>query len=158
MIPDLLELFEAFNEHGVDYLLVGGQAVIAHGYVRATADVDIFLRPDAENARRTLAAMDEWSMPVGLTEAVLVDTDHPPAGFTFGVKPFRVDLLTALVGVSFDEACSGVTTVEMDGVPIRLVGLQELLVIKRLAGRPRDLEDVRQLERIHGLVDPDGNR
>lgn len=91
--PDFADLIVSLNEAKVDYMLVGGYAVMAHGYVRATQDIDIWVRPTVENAQRVLIALDAFGMPPGITLETLSKIDgDPPTGFRFGRPPFAVDL------------------------------------------------------------------
>ena len=150
--PDFADLFECLNEAGADYMLVGGYAVNAHGYVRATEDLDVWVRPSPENAARVMAAMKNFGMPPGLCAEDLAKIEgEPPTGFRFGRRPLAVDLLTSVRGIDFDEALAGSVVQEFDGLRIRIIGLEALLVNKRSTKRLKDAADVEELERLRAL-------
>jgi hypothetical protein len=101
---DFRDLLAEFNAQGVEYLLVGAHALAAHGHVRATKDLDVWIRPDAENAKRVITALRAFGAPLhDLTEA---DLTTPGLIFQIGVPPVRIDVLTAIDGVDFAEAWS----------------------------------------------------
>ena len=101
---DFRDLLAEFNAQGVEYLVVGAHALAAHGHVRATKDLDVWVRPDAENAKRVLKALKEYGTPLhDLTET---DLAKPGTVFQIGVPPLRIDVITAIDAVSFDEAWS----------------------------------------------------
>lgn len=145
-LPDnFLDALRAFAAHGVEFLLVGGYAVGVHGYIRATGDMDLWIRPTPENARRAWAALADFGAPLGdLTEA---DLARPETVFQMGVIPERVDVLCSVSGVSFDEAWPHRFTVHLPGLDLSVIGREELLRNKKAAARPKDLIDVDWLER-----------
>lgn len=147
MLPDWIELCALLNAHRVEYLVVGGQAVIAHGYPRLTKDMDIWVRPTIENGRMVLAALVKFGTALPGVE---------PTRFTdsrtllmLGREPFRVDILTALPGVDFESCWHNRVTVTLDGVKVPVIGKQDLIANKREVGRLQDLADVEALEAIH---------
>ena len=102
MSPDFRDLLAAFNAHGVEYLIVGAHALAAHGHVRATKDLDVFLRASADNATRAYAALADFGAPLhDLTEE---DLRTPGIVFQIGVPPVRIDLVTEIDGVEFADA------------------------------------------------------
>ena len=128
-------------------MLVGGYAVMAHGYLRATQDLDVWVRASPDNAVRVIAAMNAFGMPPGLSLDDLGRIEgEPPTGFRFGRRPLAVDLLTSVRGVEFDDAWSNSIVREFDGLEVRVIGRAELLENKRAAGRPKDVADVAALE------------
>ena len=102
MNPDFKELLLAFNAHGVEYLVVGAHALAVYGHVRATKDLDVWVRADPENAQRVLTALSAFGVPLG----DLNTDDLSKAGtvFQIGIPPLRIDLITAIDGVDFSEA------------------------------------------------------
>ncbi|MBF0635518.1 MAG: hypothetical protein HQK85_12775, partial [Nitrospinae bacterium] len=102
---DFKELLGLFNAHNVEYLIVGGYALAFHGAPRYTGDIDIFIKPDIENARRTLVALAEFGF--GSTSLTTEDFTHPDSVVQLGVPPVRVDLMSSLTGVTWLEAFSG---------------------------------------------------
>src|SRR5688572_2814409 len=148
MLPDWIELCELLSAHGAEYLLVGGQAVIAHGYPRLTKDMDLWVRPSEENGARILAALNEFGTP--LTEFTPVRFVDPDTIIMLGRDPFRVDLLTDIPGVTFDEAWRSRASVTLDGVTIPLISRRDLIANKKAVGRLQDLADVEALEALPG--------
>lgn len=141
---DFKELFESFNARNVAFLVVGAHALAYHGAPRYTGDLDILLRADAANADRVLAALDSFGFgDVGLTAE---DFRVPDRVVQLGVPPVRVDLLTSLTGVSWEEAVSGCCDGYYGEVPVRYLGKQELIRNKRALGRAKDLADIEALE------------
>lgn len=147
--PDFVDLFVCLEQAGVEYMLVGGYAVMVHGYLRTTQDLDVWVRPTAENAARVLAALDAFGLPPGLNLDILSVADgDPPTGFRFGRSPFAVDLLTSIRGVSFDAAWPGSTVRDVGGIPVRVIGRAALLQNKRSTGRAKDSLDVQVLQAL----------
>ncbi len=147
--PDFADLFTCLENAGAEYMLVGGYAVAAHGYLRATQDLDVWVRASPENAARVMTAMRVFGMPSGLSTDVLASIDgDPPTGFRFGRAPFAVDLLTSIQGVEFDDAWPQSQVVEFDDLRVRVIGLTALLQNKRSTGRLKDAADVEALERL----------
>ena len=150
---DFSDLLECLIEAGADYMLIGGYAVMAHGYIRATQDLDVWVRPTSANAARVMAALDEFGFPPGLSaEQLLPSTAKPPTGFRFGRPPFAVDLITSVQGVEFEEAWAGSALRRLGGIDVRVIGRAALLANKRATGRAKDTADVEALE---ALVQPD---
>lgn len=140
---DFLDFVHALNANGVEYLLVGGYAVGVHGYVRATVDIDFFFRRTPENVTRVLAALQEFGAPpVVLDRAHLEATDTVTA---FGEPPVRIDLLSGISGVTFDEAAEGAVQVALGSDVLPVIGLRALCVNKQASGRPKDRHDLEQL-------------
>lgn len=130
---------------GVEYLIVGGHAVAAHGVVRATLDIDIFVRSNPENASRVMQALRAWGAPVethGISEA---DFSNPGTVYQLGLPPRRIDLLTKIDGVTFDEACEGKLVVRLGDVEFPVIGREALIRNKLASGRHKDLGDVEAL-------------
>lgn len=143
MLSDWIELCELLNAHRVEYLLVGGQAVIAHGYPRLTKDMDLWLRPTIENGARVLAALSEFGTPLSDFDAERLI--NPRTLIVLGRDPFRVDLLTDIPGVTFDAAWNRRTSVTLDGQTIPLIAAEDLIANKLATGRLQDLADVENL-------------
>lgn len=129
----------------VEFLIVGGHAVAAHGVVRATLDMDIFVRPSPENASRVMQGLRAWGAPVethGVSEA---DFSTPGMVYQIGLPPRRIDLLTKIAGVTFDEACEGKLIVQLGDVEFPVIGREALIRNKLASGRHKDLGDVEAL-------------
>jgi hypothetical protein len=142
---DFRDLLAEFNVQGVEYLVVGAHALAAHGHVRATKDLDIWVRPDVDNAKRVLKALTEFGAPLhDLTEA---DLANPGTVFQLGLPPLRIDVITAIDGVSFDEAWPARLLTKFGDEPTAVLSREHLIRNKRAAGRAQDLADVEWLER-----------
>ena len=144
MNRDFSELLLAFNAHHVEYLLVGAHALAVYGHVRATKDVDVWVRPDSENAQRVLRALSEFGAPLG----DLNQDDLSKAGtiFQIGVPPIRIDVITAIDGVEFAEAWPDRLETSFGGVPVFVISRHHLITNKKTSARLQDLADVEQLE------------
>ncbi len=132
-----------------EFVIVGGYAVAFHGYSRATKDIDIFIRPTAENATRVYAALAAFGAPLAAFEVKATDFANYDGALHFGVAPFSADILNRVAGVTFDVALEGAGTLDVDGHAVNVIGLEALLATKRAAGRPKDLVDIAELERLH---------
>jgi len=142
--PDFKEIISAFNAARVEYLVVGGYALAAHGLPRATGDIDLWVRPIPENAQRVVRALADFGAP--LERVDVDDFSRPGMVVQFGVEPGRIDILTAIEGVAFDEAYPDRLIVRTDDVDLPVIGRQHLLRNKRAVGRPQDLADASRLE------------
>lgn len=147
MDADFLDLLSAFDEREVEYVLLGGYALGFHGLRRATGDLDLLVRATPENADRIIEALDSYGGPPHIRrESFLPSDEEPPTGVWFGREPLRVDLLTSVSGLSWDEAFADSAMLETAGVSVRVLGVRALLKCKRAAGRPKDLGDIAFLE------------
>ena len=145
MSSDYKELFAAFNAHRVEFLVVGAHALAAHGLIRATKDIDVWVRPSIDNAPRVLAALKDFGAPLfDLSEE---DLCTPGIVFQIGVEPVRIDVLTAISAVEFDEAWASRLESEFEGEPVAVLSRELLIRNKTAAGRTQDLADVEWLER-----------
>ena len=143
--PNFRDMLHALSAERVEYLLIGGYALGIHGFQRATGDVDFWIRRTPENASRVMRALKSFGAPLfDLTEADLVASGTV---FQMGVNPERIDILTSISGVEFDEAWSRRIVRTIDGIEISVIGRAELLRNKRASGRPKDRIDVEWLER-----------
>jgi hypothetical protein len=141
---DFRDLLAEFNAHGVEFLLVGAHALAAHGCVRATKDLDVWVRPDLSNAKRVITALKGFGAPLhDLTES---DLTTPGVQFQIGVPPLRIDILTEITGVEFDEAWSARLKTKFADQPASTLSKEHLLKNKRASGRKQDLADVEWLE------------
>ncbi len=138
-----LSLFAAFLRHGVEYAVVGGVAVNAHGFVRNTRDLDIFFRPTEDNAKAVFRALAELGAP-------LEDMDHADLLADYGhfqmeTEHGRVDLLASIGEMTFEQVWRNRVDAEIDGVTVRFISKDDLMDNKRQIGRLLDLADVEQL-------------
>ena len=126
-------------------LLVGAHALAAHGHVRATQDPDVWVRPSPENAQRVIEALGAFGSPLhDLTEK---DLSTPGVVFQIGVEPIRIDVLTAIDGVQFDEAWASRMVSKIGDQQVAVLSRQHLIQNKLTAGRTQDLADVETLKR-----------
>ena len=140
---DFCELLECFNASRVNVLIVGAYALAYHGAPRMTGDLDLLVQPSADNATRVIDALTTFGFgDVGLSSA---DFQRPDVVVQLGVPPVRVDLLTGISGVSWDEAWAGRVAGEFGGVPVEFIGLAEFRQNKLAAGRHKDLADLEAL-------------
>ena len=148
MYQDFSELLRAFNEHKVEYLVVGAHALAAHGHVRATKDLDVWVRPERENARRVIAALKDYGAPLhDLTEA---DLTKPNTVFQIGIPPFRIDVLTMIDGVAFSQAWNDRLSTVFGGEPASVLSLRHLIENKKASGLLQDLADIEMLGTDNG--------
>jgi hypothetical protein len=144
MNRDFRDLLSAFNDQGVEYLVVGAHALAAHGHVRATKDLEVWVRPDPSNAPRVLRALKAFGAPLhGLTE---VDFTESGLIFQIGVPPVRIDVITEIDGVEFDEAWPERVKAHLGELEVPVLSREHLIQNKRAAGRLQDLADLERLE------------
>lgn len=142
--PDFKELLGLLNEHGVEYLIVGGYALAFLGAPRFTGDLDIFIKTSPENAGKVHSALNAFGFEsVGLTAEDFQRTDHV---IQLGVPPVRIDFVTSIDGVGWDAAWAGRTQGEYGGVPVCFLGKAEFLENKKASGRLKDLADIEALQ------------
>jgi len=137
----LLELADA----DVDFVLVGAFAVAYHGVPRATGDMDVFVRPSPKNAKRVFDALASFGAPLASAGVTPGDFETPGIVYQIGQPPRRIDMLTEISGVSFDEAWESRQRVNFEGREVHFIGRDELLRNKEAVGRPKDLADVSRL-------------
>ena len=147
MNEDFLELLSSLLAAEAKFLVIGAYAVGIHGRPRATKDLDIWVEATPENAVRVVDALTRFGAPLGdLTPS---DLDHAGTGFKMGMPPRRIDILTQIEGITFEAAWPNrIEAAFGDGVRCPVIGLADILINKRAAGRPQDLADVAVLERI----------
>ncbi len=141
-----ISLLAAFAAARVEYAVVGGVAVNVHGYVRATHDLDVFIRPTEENARAAFAALRSLGVPLdGLVFGDLLDDEE---NLRFGPEEDHVDILASIGEMSFDQVWSNHVETEVDGLSIPFISKADLIENKRQVGRLRDLADAEELALI----------
>ena len=142
--PDFKEFVQSLNDNGVRYLVVGGYAVAFHGHPRYTKDLDIWLWLDRKNAAQTIAALDQFGFgSLGLKPEDFLTADQI---VQLGYPPNRIDLLTTLPGVEFDECYANRVVVEIDNVAVSFIDLESLKKNKQASGRFQDLADLENLQ------------
>ena len=142
--PDFREFIQSLNDNGVRYLVVGGYAVAFYGYPRYTKDLDVWIEMSEENARRMVKALDQFGFgSLGLT---VEDFLTPDQIIQLGYPPNRIDILTTLPGVEFSDCYPFRTVVDVEGLPVKFIDLDNLKRTKRASGRFQDLADLENLE------------
>ena len=137
---DFRDLLALFNTHKVDYIIVGAYALAYHGAPRYTGDIDIFVRSDSENAGRILCALEKFGFgSLGLT---LEDFSVPGRVVQLGVAPVRVDIVTSLTGISWEEASSGRVSGTYGDITVYYIGKEQFIRNKRALGRKKDIADI----------------
>jgi hypothetical protein len=145
---DFRDILWSLNAEKAEFLVVGAYALAAHGFTRATGDIDIWIRRSPENAQRVLSALRSFGAPVGeLSEADLTSSDLV---FQMGVEPGRIDLLTRITGVEFDDAWIRKVVIAIDDIEIFVLSKSDLLTNKLATGREKDLGDVAWLKKNIG--------
>ena len=146
MNSDFKELLATLNAHSVEYLVVGAHALAAHGHVRATKDLDVWVKPSASNAARVLHALAEFGAP--LADLTIDDLSRPGLIFQIGVAPVRIDVITRIDGVDFDSAWPDRLQAKLGGEIVPVLSRVHLIANKKAAGRLQDLADVERLEQL----------
>ena len=147
MLKDQRDLLSAFNAEGVEYLVIGGHAVGMHAEPRATKDLDVVVRNNAENSERVFRALQRFGAPLnGISASDFCG--HPDDVFQIGVPPSRVDILQSISGVDFNGAWKRRTTFEVDGeLHAPFIALEDLIANKMASGRLQDLADADKLSK-----------
>ena len=144
MNPHFVEILKAFRDEGVEHLVIGAHALAAHGHVRATLDIDIWVKPTEVNAGNTWRALQRFGAPRSrLSPASFT---QPDVVYQIGLPPNRIDFLTTIDGVAFDDAWAEKVPCVVSGIAFNMLSLRHLLENKRATGRPQDLADVARLE------------
>ena len=141
---DFREFLRLLNDNHVEYLVVGGYAVGFYGYPRYTGDLDIWVRASIENGKRLRKALDQFGF--GALKASAEDFTKEYAVIQLGYPPLRIDVVTTLDGVTFEECFRKRNNQILDGVPANLIALDDLKRNKRASGRSRDLDDLENLQ------------
>ena len=141
---DYKEMLSILLENKVDFLLVGAYAMAAHGYPRATADLDIFVRPDIENAKKVYKALADFGAP--MDSVTIEDFEKPGTIFQIGVIPRRIDVINQIDGVLYEEADNDKVIVDIEGLNVPIISRQKLIINKKATGREQDKLDAIRLE------------
>ena len=145
MNSDFKDLLRLLHEEQVDYLVAGGYAVIYHSQPRYTKDLDVWIKPSPENARKLMQVFANFGIPLmGLT---IEDFATPGTQLNLGVEPNQIDLLTTIPGLEFDSAYETRVTTNDEGFPIHYLGKEALILAKQTAGRLQDLADIEEMNR-----------
>ena len=140
---DFRDLLALLNEHKVEYPIVGGYALAFHGAPRFTGDIDIFVRPAPKNAQRIVNALAAFGF--SFSNLTVDDFQNPNKVVQLGVPPVRVDLITSLSGISWEEANASKEPGIFGDVSVHYIGRKQYIANKRAAGRKKDLADIEAL-------------
>lgn len=143
MNPDFVEMLAELHAAEADFLVVGAHALAVHGRPRATGDLDLWVRSTPENARRVYAALQRFGAP--LQDLTLTDLMTADVVYQIGLPPARIDILTSISGVTFEEGWASRTTTSVGDLDVPVLGRACLIQNKRAAGRPKDLADLAEL-------------
>jgi len=142
---DFKDFIQALNDNDVDYILVGGFAVILHGHSRVTGDMDIWVNRTEENYKKLMKAFYQFQMPAfDMTKENFLNHEDWDV-FKFGRKPVAIDIMTKVKGLDFDECFKLSKIFEVESLSIRTLHLNNLIQAKKEAGRLKDLDDIEQL-------------
>lgn len=142
--PDFKEFIQLLNANRVRYLVVGGYAVALHGYPRYTKDIDIWIEMDPDNVANAIRALEQFGF--GSLGLQMADFLVPDQVIQLGYPPNRIDLVTTVPGVEFERCYASRVEVEIEGVVVNFIDLDNLKKSKRVAGRLQDLADLENLE------------
>jgi hypothetical protein len=148
MNPDFRDMLFLFIEENVEYLVVGAYAMGAHGVPRFTGDIDLWVYAERDNAQRVRRALAKFGAPIG--DLSVEDLSSPNLVFQIGIAPQRIDVMTSITGVAFEDAWPNRLTAEIAGMAVNVIGRNELIRNKRATGRPKDLLDTQILEQAKG--------
>ncbi len=140
--PDFKEFLRLLNSHEVEYLIIGGYAVNYHGYPRATGDIDIWMGTDAANAVKMAAVLREFGFSQAGPELFM----EPGKVVRMGLPPLRIQVLTSISGVVFSQCFRNRVVADLGGIPVNLIGMEDLRANKKASGRLKDLADLEQLD------------
>lgn len=146
--PDFRDILSCLKKEEVDFIVVGAYALATHGFPRATGDIDIWVRNSPSNARQTFKALMRFG--AALSDLSENDLTSPDMVFQIGVEPCRIDLMTGIDGVEFDQAWMNKVKVRIDDLEIYVLSRADLLVNKLATGRDQDQGDIAWLRKNQG--------
>ena len=143
---DYRDMLHALSDEKVRFLLVGAYALAAHGYPRATMDIDIWVMPTPDNAEAVLRALSRFGSP--LSNLTKGDLHKDGTLFQIGVAPRRIDIITAASGLQFENTYQNSIPVNIEGIEVRIPSIDDLIINKKATGRTKDLADAEALENL----------
>ena len=149
---DFRDFLECLTKRKVKYLIIGGYAVGAYGYARATNDLDIFIDISDDNVKKLKQACIDFGIPENQISNELFTSDRI---IKIGDEPFKIELIKQLSRFSFSEVYAHKTTKEIDGLEVVLLSIEDLILSKKAAARPMDLADLEVLEKIRNKISRD---
>lgn len=148
LIKEHQQLLSVMLQYGVKFLLIGGYAVIYYGYERTTGDMDIWLQPSNDNKQPLLAALRKFGIEAEDVEAVAAIDLTQPQLFFVGEVPRRIDFLTKITNIEFDEAFAAANHFTVEGRHVPVIQYHHLILTKMTTGRAKDKADIEELQRI----------
>ncbi|MDQ3281085.1 MAG: hypothetical protein M3Q69_06710 [Acidobacteriota bacterium] len=145
MNRNFVEMLSELSDEGAEFLVIGAHAVAAHGYIRGTRDLDVWIRPTRDNAERVFRALVRFGAP--LRDVTVEDLYAPERIYQLGVEPYRIDFITTPTGLDFAEAWSSRVAIRVNGREFPFVSKADLIRAKRATARPQDLVDADMLEK-----------
>jgi hypothetical protein len=145
---DFRDIVVAFADNDVEFVVVGAYALAFHGAPRASGDIDLFVRPSPENAARIIRALNDFGAPVLSHGISAADFARPGAVYQLGVPPRRIDVLTEISGVTFEDVWASRVPVEVDDRRVHIIGRDAFIKNKGASGRPKDLADIARLKKL----------
>jgi len=142
--PHYKELLQLLNEFQVEYLIVGGYAVMKYGEPRYTKDLDVWVNNSAENSVRVVEALKKFGAPIEHDRITAETFTGMQVVYQIGIAPVRIDILTAVTGVEFPHAWVNRVAGTFFGVPVHFISLDDLVINKKALGRSSDLKDLKQ--------------
>jgi predicted nucleotidyltransferase len=143
---DYKDMLRALSDEKVEFLLIGAYAMAAHGYPRATMDIDIWVMPSSRNADAVFRALISFGAP--LDNLTREDLQKEDIIFQIGVAPRRIDIITSATGLTFEEAYKRSLSVNLDGIEVHIPSIDDLIHNKKATGRTKDLADAEALESL----------
>lgn len=143
---DYRDMLHALSDERVKFLLVGAYALAAHGYPRATMDIDIWIMPSTENAEAVFKALRRFGSP--LHDLTREDLQVKGTIFQIGVAPRRIDIITDASGLQFEETYQRSISVDIEGIEVHVPSIEDLILNKKASGRTKDLADAEALESL----------
>lgn len=145
---DFIDVIACLEAEGCDFVVVGAHALAIHGSPRATGDLDVFVRPDPDNSQRVFRALQRFGAPLSAHGVSPRDFSIPGTIYQMGLPPRRIDVLTELSGITYDDAVDDPVFGHLGGQSVRCIGLEAMLRNKRASGRAKDLADAEVLEEL----------
>ncbi len=143
--PDFKDMLSLLCDEQVEFLVVGAYALAAHGFPRATGDIDIWIGRSEVNIERVWRSLSRFGAP--LEQVSKNDLQSAGLVFQIGVAPRRIDILTSIDGVEFDTALVRGIEIEVEGLRFKVLGKEDYIINKKAVGRPQDIADVARLEK-----------
>ena len=140
---DYKEILQLLLEEQVDFMIVGAYALGVHGYPRATGDIDVWVKPNNINSKKLYKALARFGAPLGQIQIDEFSTEG--IIFQIGVIPRRIDIITKIDGVTYEEADEDKIIVEIEGLKIPVISLEKFIRNKMATGREKDELDIKTL-------------